>query len=54
MVTVGVMFTAMLTIALSAHPPAVLPYTVYVVLTKGVAVILAPVEGFKLVAGTHV
>ena len=52
-VKVGIGFTVMGTITLCVHPFK-LEVTVYVVLTVGFAITVAPVVLFSPVAGTHV
>jgi hypothetical protein len=52
-VTVGKGFTVTVTVAVFVHPAAVVPVTVYVVVTVGFAVTVAPVVELRLVAGAH-
>ena len=51
--TVGGVFTVKLIVALPVHAPVV-PITVYVVFTEGLAVTLLPVVAERPVPGLHV
>jgi hypothetical protein len=50
----GEAFTVAVTVALLEHPLPLVPVTVYVVVTEGLAVILAPVVADNPVGGVHV
>ena len=50
----GFEFTVTVTLAVFVAPSASVPVTVYVVLTEGLAITVAPVVVFNPVAGDHV
>ena len=52
-VTVMEEFTVTVTVAVAVQPAALVPVTVYVVVTVGDALIVAPVVALRPVAGDH-
>lgn len=50
---VGNALTVIVRVAVRVQPLAFVPVTVYVVVTVGVAVMLAPVDALKPVVGSH-
>jgi hypothetical protein len=53
-VAVGRGFTVTEAVAELLHPTVGVPVTVYIVVTAGVAVTVAPVDGVRPIAGNHV
>jgi hypothetical protein len=50
----GEAFTVAVTVALLEHPLLLVPVTVYVVVTEGLAVMVAPIVADNPVGGVHV
>lgn len=53
-VSVGIGFTVTAVVNVPTHPPVVVPLSVYVVVTVGLAVTLAPLVELNPVPGDHV